>query len=319
VTGGAGYIGSHVCKLLSKNGYTPITIDNLVTGNKESVRWGPLEKYDIRETSAITKLFNYYKPKGVLHFAASAYVGESVYKPNLYYENNIGGSLSLLNACISCKILNFVFSSTCATYGIPNKIPINESEYQSPINPYGFSKLAVERVLQDYSSVFNLKYGILRYFNVAGSDPEGVIGESHYPETHLIPNVVLAAINQSELEIYGNEYETYDGSAIRDYIHVNDLADAHIKALEFIINNKDNLTINLGSGIESSIFDIISAVEETTEKKVKFTVKPKRAGDPPKLVAEIKKAKKILSWQPYNSSLNNIIKDVLTWQKNKYY
>ena len=249
VTGGAGYVGSHACKALSENGFLPITVDNLVYGHEWAVKWGPLVRGDISDRAVLDHVFSTYKPAAVLHFAAFAYVGESVISPDKYYRNNVAGTITLLDAVRDHGCSRLVFSSTCATYGIPHKIPIKEDHEQKPINPYGWSKLMIEQILRDYEKAYGLHHAILRYFNAAGADPEGEIGEDHDPETHLIPLTILAALGQRKyIEIYGTDYPTHDGTAIRDYIHVTDLANVHVRALQHLVQGKGSLCLNVGTG-----------------------------------------------------------------------
>ena len=239
VTGGAGYIGSHTCKSLLKNGFIPISFDNLVYGHRWAVKWGKLVEGDLMDRDALNDVFQQYDFISAIHFADYAYVGESVTHPDKYYRNNVVGTLNLIDAMLENNVKTIVFSSTCATYGIPRIVPIQESHSQAPLNPYGYSKLIIERILADYSKAYGLKYGVLRYFNAAGADPEQEIGEDHEPETHLIPLAIKAAFDESfELAVYGDDYDTEDGTAIRDYIHVEDLADATILSLKHLIKDK---------------------------------------------------------------------------------
>ena len=314
VTGGAGYIGSHTCKLLAQRGYLPITYDNLVYGHTRAVQWGPFIQGDIRDTEALAKVFAEYQPEAVIHFAAFAYVGESVEHPEKYYQNNVAGTLSLLEVMRGFGCDRFIFSSTCATYGNPQELPLTEEHHQQPINSYGRSKLMIEQILADYSAAYGLSSIALRYFNAAGADLEGDIGEDHEPETHLIPLTILAALGKrSAIEVYGTDYDTPDGTAIRDYIHVADLADAHVRALELLQKEKKSRAFNLGTGIGTSVQSIIRTVEELSERKVPVTYGPRRPGDPPTLIASADKAAEFLGWQPRHSDIETIIRSALAW------
>ena len=309
VTGGAGYIGSHCCKLLARHGYLPVVYDNLSTGNRKAVKWGPLIVGDVSDHAALATALRDHAPVAVLHFAASAYVGESVADPAKYYQNNIGGMIALLDCCREAKIVNFVFSSSCATYGVPDLLPITESTPQRPINPYGRTKLICEGMLQDYSLAYGLRYVALRYFNAAGADPDAELGEWHTPETHLIPRAILAAATQTgQLEVFGDDYPTADGTCIRDYIHVSDLAEAHVAALRHLLAGGGDLSVNLGTGIGHSILEVLSTIKRITGKEVPATFKPRRSGDPPILVANAKKAGQLLDFVPKFSDLDTIIK-----------
>jgi len=314
VTGGAGYVGSHACKALSENGFLPITVDNLVYGHEWAVKWGPLVRGDISDRAVLDHVFSTYKPAAVLHFAAFAYVGESVISPDKYYRNNVAGTITLLDAVRDHGCSRLVFSSTCATYGIPHKIPIKEDHEQKPINPYGWSKLMIEQILRDYEKAYGLHHAILRYFNAAGADPEGEIGEDHDPETHLIPLTILAALGQRKyIEIYGTDYPTHDGTAIRDYIHVTDLANVHVRALQHLVQGKGSLCLNVGTGSGHSVRDVIKAVESASKLEVPTKESARREGDPPVLVAEPDEAFKILSWQPRHSDIHTIVDSAFRW------
>ncbi|CAK8717157.1 UDP-glucose 4-epimerase [Candidatus Electrothrix aarhusensis] len=314
VTGGAGYIGSHTCKLLAQRGYLPITYDNLVYGHTWAVQWGPFIQGDIRDTEALAKVFTEYQPEAVIHFAAFAYVGESVEHPEKYYQNNVTGTLALLEVMRRFGCDQFIFSSTCATYGNPQALSLTEEHPQQPINPYGRSKLMIEQILADYSTAYDLSSIALRYFNAAGADMDGDIGEDHDPETHLIPLTILAALGKrSAIEVYGTDYDTPDGTAIRDYIHVADLADAHVRALELLQKEKKSRAFNLGTGIGTSVQSIIQTVEELSGRKVPVTYGPRRPGDPPALVASAEKAAEFLGWRPRHSDIETIIRSALAW------
>ena len=309
VTGGAGFIGSHTCKLLAAAGIEPIVYDNLVTGHRGAVRWGPLVKGDIQDTDLLVRTLGGYKPHAVIHFAASAYVGESVEDPAKYYLNNVAGSLSLLQACRRVQVMKIVFSSTCATYGTPANLPIRETTPQNPISPYGRSKLMVEQILEDYDSAYGLRYVSLRYFNACGADPEGELREDHEPETHLIPRALLCASGKLDrLALFGDDHETVDGTCVRDYIHVTDLARAHVQAVQYLIDGKESLAVNLGSGQGTSIREVLEAIGRLTARPVPTVVAPKRPGDPPILIADSTLASKRLGFVAQLSDIDTIIR-----------
>lgn len=287
VTGGAGYIGSHACKALAKAGHTPITYDNLVYGHRWAVKWGPLEEGDIADRDRLSEVIAKYQPVAVMHFAAYAYVGESVQDPGKYYRNNVAGTLTLLEVMRDLGIDKFIFSSTCATYGIPESVPIREDHPQRPINPYGASKLMIERMLQDFDVAHGLRSISLRYFNAAGADPDGEIGEAHDPETHLIPLVLDAAAGKrTAITVFGDDYETPDGTCIRDYIHVADLADAHVLALKALEDGAKTTAYNLGNGHGFSVKEVIETAERVAGKTVPVEIGQRRPGDPAKLVGD---------------------------------
>ncbi|OGN65497.1 MAG: UDP-glucose 4-epimerase GalE [Chlamydiae bacterium RIFCSPHIGHO2_12_FULL_49_9] len=316
VTGGAGYIGSHTCKCLAKAGFLPITYDNLSTGHEYAVKWGPFIRGDLSDAARLNSAIAEFKPKAVLHFAASAIVFESVQDPAKYYENNVGSAIHLLNAMRQNGIKDLIFSSTCATYGIPQSIPIIETHPQDPINPYGRSKLMIEQMIRDYSHSYGLRSINLRYFNVAGADPDLEIGENHDPETHLIPSILHAVLGiQPEAIVYGTDFESKDGSAIRDYIHVQDLAEAHVLALKYLLTEQKSDVINLGTTNGFSVFEIIESIEKYTGKKVPIKLEKRRPGDPSILVADRQKAEKVLGWTPKLSDLATIIDTAWKWQQ----
>ena len=316
VTGGAGYIGSQTCKELYKNGDIPICYDNLSTGHHEFIKWGEFIYGDIKDTQHVRSCLKKYRPIGIIHFAAFAYVGESVSNPSKYFHNNVEGTLSLLDAARDEDIKNIIVSSTCAVYGQPAQVPIIEKCPTLPINPYGASKLFMERMLTDYHTAYGLNWTALRYFNAAGCDPDGEIGEWHEPETHLIPRAIGAALGQlPQLEIFGNDYSTQDGTCIRDYIHVKDLAQAHILALEQCSKGKCNCAINLGTGIGISILDIIKHIKKTINVEVPFCFKARRKGDPSILVADPSSANTILNWNPQYSDIETIVNTAIRWTK----
>lgn len=310
VTGGAGYIGSHTCKALAKAGYEPVTVDNLSTGNRQDVKWGPLVEMDIRDTGALIETIRNYSVDAVVHFAACAYVGESAEKPDLYYDNNICGMRSLLHALNETGTNHLVFSSSCATYGIPDVLPIREDTLQHPINPYGRTKLTCEWMLRDYAAAYGVKGAILRYFNACGADPDGDLSERHNPETHLIPLALIAARDGGRpLKIFGTDYPTEDGTCIRDYVHVSDLARGHVLALEKLDHAEETFAVNLGSGRGHSIFEIIDGIRHVTGKTVPVVYGPRRPGDPPKLIADTNAALRLLAFQPARSDLETILRD----------
>jgi UDP-glucose-4-epimerase GalE len=314
VTGGAGYIGSHVCKALASRGVTPVTVDNLSRGHREAVRWGPLEVLDLCDAPALAEVFARYRPIGVLHFAGVAYVSESVEQPALYFENNVSGSLSLLSAMRTSQCRALVFSSTCSVYGAPTRIPIVEAEPLEPINPYGRSKRIVEQALREYDAAYAMRSVSLRYFNAGGADPDLEIGERHDPEPHLIPRSLdVAAGRLPALSVWGADYETPDGTCIRDYVHVVDLAEAHIAALEYLQRGGRTTAVNLGAGAGHSVLEIARAVEEVTGRPVRREFQPRRPGDPPWLVADARYAQELLGWCPRHSDLRRIIGHAWAW------
>ncbi|MDE4305398.1 UDP-glucose 4-epimerase GalE [Phaeobacter gallaeciensis] len=314
VTGGAGFIGSQSCKALKMAGYLPVVFDNLSTGHAEAVRFGPFVKGDIRDQDAVAAAISKHKITAILHFAASAYVGESVQHPNAYYDNNVGGMISLLKAASATGIKRIVFSSSCATYGVPETLPIVETTPQRPINPYGRTKLIGEQMLEDLAHVTDLTFACLRYFNAAGADPEGELGEQHDPETHLVPLALMAASGRREvLSIFGDDYPTPDGTCIRDYIHVADLARAHVLALQHLMQGKPSIKLNLGSGRGHSILEIVRAIEAKTGRKLPIRIEPRRAGDPPSLTADPSRAAEVLGFRAELSSLDQIIEDAAPW------
>lgn len=298
VTGGAGYIGSHTCKRLKQCGYLPIVYDNLTHGHEHAVKWGPLVIGDIRDRPKVEAVIEQYKPEAVIHFAAFAYVGESVEDPAKYYENNVVGTLSLFEAMRAKGLGTIVFSSTCATYGMPDTLPIKENHVQAPINPYGRSKLMIELVLGDYARAFGFRFAALRYFNACGADPDGEIGEEHDPETHLIPRALMAAAGEiNQLDVFGDDYPTPDGTCIRDYIHVQDLARGHVMALEYLKESGESCQVNLGTGRGVSIKEVLQAVEQATGRTVPTKLKLRRPGDPPVLYADPSRAKSLFGFK----------------------
>ena len=294
VIGGAGYIGSHACKALAVRGHLPITYDNLTRGNSWAVKWGPLERGELADTQRLRTVLDQYKPSAVMHFAAYAYVGESVEKPLLYYENNFSGTAQMLRTVVDHQLIPVVFSSTCATYGIPDWIPISEDHPQRPINPYGYSKLFVERLLADLNVACGLPWVALRYFNAAGADPKGEIGEAHDPETHLIPLVLTAGRTGNPVRVFGNDYDTEDGTCVRDYIHVSDIADAHVRALDYLLEGGRSCALNLANARGYSVKEVIATAERISGKIVPMEFAPRRPGDPPILIGDASRATRFL-------------------------
>ncbi|MBI1784944.1 UDP-glucose 4-epimerase GalE [Candidatus Sumerlaeota bacterium] len=319
VTGGAGYIGSHTCKLLAKRGYAPVVFDNLVYGHRDFVKWGYLEEGDLLDEARLAGIFERYKPAAVIHFAAYALVGESMTNPEKYYRNNAVGSLNLLKAMTRAEVGRIVFSSTCATYGMPESLPIREDHPQRPINPYGATKLVVEGMLRDFDAAHGMRHAALRYFNAAGADPDGEIGEDHNPETHLIPLVLDVALGRrDQIAVFGGDYDTPDGTCIRDYIHVSDLAEAHLLALERLLGGGDSMQLNLGVGRGYSVKEVIETAEQVTGKKIPASVSPRRAGDPPRLVGDATRARELLNWNAHHPSLKTIIRHAWQWHLKRF-
>ena len=318
VTGGAGYIGSHACKALARAGYRPVVFDNISRGHREAVRWGPLVEGDIADRSRLAAALDEHQISAVMHFAAYAYVRESVSDPAKYYRNNLGGTLSLLEAMREAAVDKLVFSSTCATYGTPDGIPIRETAPQLPVNPYGETKLAIERALHWYGRAYGLRSVSLRYFNAAGADPDGEIGELHAPETHLVPLVLQTALGErSHIEVYGTDYPTSDGTAIRDYIHVQDLAEGHLRALEYLLTGGETAAVNLGTGTGHSVREVVRVAEAISGRGISCRDAPRRAGDPPVLVADPSLAAELLGWRAVVSDLETIVRTALEWHARK--
>jgi UDP-glucose-4-epimerase GalE len=315
VTGGAGYIGSHACKALASRGFEPIVFDNLSRGNRRAVKWGPLELGDIADSARLRAVLEQYRPAAMMHFAAYAYVGESVENPLLYYRNNVGGTTSLLQTLVNFQTIPVVFSSTCATYGIPETIPISEDHPQRPINPYGFSKLVVERMLGDLDAARGLRSISLRYFNAAGADPDGEIGEAHDPETHLIPLVLAAARDGKPVNVFGGDYDTADGTCVRDYIHVLDIAEAHVRAVEYLLGGGASCSLNLSNARGYSVKEVIAAAERVSGRRIQVNIAPRRLGDPPVLVGAFARAQTRLGWEPARSDLQSQIGDAWNWMQ----
>jgi UDP-arabinose 4-epimerase len=314
VTGGAGYIGSHACKALAKAGYTPIAYDNLVYGHRAAVRWGPLVEGDLADRALLADTLDRFAVAAVIHFAAFAYVGESMEKPQLYFHNNVVNTITLLDAMLAAKLRHIVFSSSCATYGTPARVPITEDTPQNPVNPYGESKLICERAIHWYGVAHGMTYAALRYFNASGADPDCEIGEAHDPETHLVPLVLATALGRrAQIDIYGTDYPTPDGSAVRDYIHVQDLAEAHVAALARLLGGGTSLAVNLGTGSGHSVREVIEAAERITGRRIARREMPRRAGDPPVLVADVSQAKALLGWSARLSDLDTILSTAWAW------
>lgn len=318
VTGGAGYVGSHCCKAFANAGWNVITLDNLSRGWRETVRWGPLIECDIRDSDRVRAALETYKPDLVAHFAAFAYVGESTTEPAIYYENNTAGTLALLGSMRAVGCHRILFSSTCASYGIPQHVPIDESHPQSPINPYGWTKMIIERMLEHYGSAYGMASVCLRYFNAAGCDPGGEIGECHEPETHAIPLVIEAARSPGRpFTVLGTDFPTPDGSAIRDYIHVSDLAQAHLLAGEMLMEQGGVHAFNLGTGIGTSVLELVETVGRIAGSAPAVHYGPRREGDPPVLIASYAKAERELGWQPQYSQIDFIIETALRWRDRR--
>ena len=320
VTGGAGYIGSHACKALKAVGFTPVTYDNLVTGWQDAVKFGPFEQGDLLDRVRLDQVFAQYQPIAVMHFAALSQVGESMAEPGKYWRNNVMGSLNLIEAAVAANCLNFVFSSTCATYGDQDNVVLDEDSPQFPINAYGASKRAIEDILRDFGVSHGLHHVIFRYFNVAGADPEGQVGEFHQPETHLVP-LMLDAIDgkRDQLTIFGTDYDTPDGTCIRDYVHVCDLVDAHVLGLKWLRDGKPNRVFNLGTGSGFSVRDVIQHSREVTNQAVPFTEGSRRAGDCTKLVSGSQRAVEELGWKPTRSTMRDMITDAWRWHQTGHY
>ena len=314
VTGGAGYIGSQCCKVLAAAGYEPVVYDNLSTGHREFVKWGPFIEGDTRDLDALVNAMSEWRPVAVMHFAALALVGESVTNPERYWDVNVGGVRALLEAMRATETNNLIFSSTCAIYGEPEVVPVTEAAMKAPVSPYGASKLAAEAMIDSYDLAYGLRSARLRYFNACGADPEGDIGELHDPETHLIPLVFDAMTGRrGPVSVFGRDYPTKDGTAIRDYIHVLDLANAHLAAAQYLLNGGSSTAVNLGTGRGTSVAEVIAAVERITDLTVPYIDAPRREGDPPCLVAAPELAQRCLDWQPLHSTIDRIIGDAWKW------
>jgi UDP-glucose 4-epimerase len=317
VVGGAGYIGSHTCLDLASRGFTPIVYDNLSNGHAEFVRWGPFEHGDIRDRARLDAVLDTYKPAAIVHFAALIEVGESVRNPTGFFENNVAGTLTLLSAAQAAGIDKLVFSSTCATYGLPQAMPMDETHPQAPINPYGRSKLIVEQILSDLDAYEGFRSVALRYFNAAGADPEGRIGEWHSPETHAIPLAIDAALGRrSDFKVFGWDYDTRDGTCVRDFVHVLDLADAHSRAVQYLLDGGESVALNLGTGDGTTVKELLSAIEAVSGKSFPVEYVGRREGDSPMLVANNGKARSVLGWQP-RFDLTAIIETAWNWHSSE--
>jgi UDP-glucose 4-epimerase len=313
VVGGAGYIGSHTCLDLANKGFKPVVYDNFSNGHREFVKWGPAEEGDIRDRARLDEVLAKHKPAAILHFAALIEVGESVKDPVAFYENNVIGTLTLLAAAQAAGIKAFVFSSTCATYGLPQSVPLDETHRQVPINPYGQTKYIVEQALADYDKYTGFRSVVLRYFNAAGADFEGRIGEWHQPETHAIPLAIDAALGRRDgFKVFGSDYETRDGTCVRDYIHVLDLADAHVRAVEHLLRGGDSVALNLGTGTGTTVKELLGAIEDVSAKPFPVEYVSRREGDSHTLVANNDKAREVLGWVPQHD-LSQIIRSAWNW------
>lgn len=320
VCGGAGYIGSHINKALHQEGYETVVFDSLIYGHREAVKWGTFVKGDLGNPDELEKVFSTYDIDSVFHFAAFTYVGESVEDPEKYYYNNVGNTLNLLKMMRKHGCNKIIFSSTCATYGEPEKLPLTEDMPQHPINPYGATKLMVERIFKDYHAAYGLEFVVLRYFNAAGADPDGEIGESHDPETHLIPLVLDAASGKrADIKVFGTDYDTPDGSCIRDYVHVTDLASAHLLALHHLETGRGSDFFNLGNARGTSVLEVVEAARRVTGKNFKATMTARRPGDPPKLVGSSEKAMQVLGWRPRFADIEVIVKHAWNWHQHAEY
>ena len=313
VTGGAGYVGSHCCKAFAAAGWRVVVYDNLCSGWREHVKWGDLIEGDILDADALTAAMTSVKPDAVAHFAALAYVGESFEMPAEYYRTNVAGMLGVLDAMRAAACGKILFSSSCATYGIPDRLPIHEATAQVPVNPYGWSKLMAERLLADYGLAYGLRSVALRYFNAAGDDAELETGERHEPETHMVPLAIMAAQRGGVFRINGEDFDTPDGTAVRDYVHVTDLADAHCRALDYLAKGGASEAVNLGTGSGMSVTEILDAIERVSGTTIAREIGPRRPGDPPALVASAEKARRVLGWVPQHSGIDNIISSAWRW------
>lgn len=314
VTGGAGYVGSHAAKALAHAGFEPVVFDNLSNGHAWSVRWGPFVQGDLADRELLLKTLTGNGIEAVCHFAANAYVGESIANPRKYFQNNVVNTLNLLDAMLDSGVRKLVFSSSCAVYGEPQQLPIAEDHRRQPISPYGESKWFVEKALQWYGAAYSLQSMSLRYFNASGADPDGELGEVHDPETHAVPLAIQTAMGQRpHFEVFGTDYPTPDGAAIRDYIHVTDIADAHVKALQHLLGQGESMALNLGTGAGHSVLEVVAAVERAAGRPVKVVKSARRTGDPAVLVADGARARQILGWQPRYSGLDTIVESAWRW------
>lgn len=318
VVGGAGYIGSHMVKMLLGAGHEVITLDNLSSGHRDAVLGGSFVEGDLADTQGLHQVFEQHKPEAVMHFASYIQVGESVRKPDIYYRNNVTNTLNLLDVMLQFNVKKFIFSSTAAVFGEPDYVPIDEAHPNRPLNPYGRSKWMIEQVLADYDKAFDLRSVCLRYFNAAGADPEGQLGERHDPETHLIPLILQAASGRRDnIQVFGRDYDTPDGTCIRDYIHIVDLCSAHLAALEYLTKGGSSDRFNLGNGSGFSVQEVIDAVQKVSGKQVTVINGPRREGDPARLVADAKRARSILAWQPTYTALDTIVSHAWQWERKQ--
>ena len=319
VCGGAGYIGAHMCKMLASAGFTAIVFDNLSTGHENAVRWGKFIEGDLLREEDVDRAFREDRFSAVMHFSAKSVVGESMRDPALYYRNNVIGTLNLLEAMVKYGVKSFIFSSSAAVYGAPLYSPIDEGHPTSPINPYGRTKLMVEMLLHDFEDAYEIRHVSLRYFNAAGADPDGEIGEKHEPETHLIPNILLPVLDRSAdpLNIFGDDYETPDGTCMRDYVHVSDLCQAHMKAVNYLLEGGNSDVFNLGNGTGFSVLQVIESTRKVIHKDIKYSVVQRRLGDPTILVASSEKAKRILGWTPNYVELEDIVETAWQWHRRQ--
>jgi UDP-glucose-4-epimerase GalE len=315
VTGGAGFIGSHTCKALRAAGFDPISYDSLTRGNPEAVQWGALEIGALADGTRLREVLTRYRPAAIVHFAAFAYVGESSANPLLYYQNNVGGTAALLGAMRDCGVGKIVFSSSCAVYGEPAVVPITEDARLAPVNPYGSTKMFCEQILKDCAAAYALNCIALRYFNAAGADPDDAIGECHVPETHAIPLLLEAASGGQAFTIFGDDYSTADGTCVRDYVHVTDLADAHVRALRALLDGADNMALNLGTGRGWSVRELVATVHEVTGRDFPVQFGPRRPGDPPALVADPARAREKLGWRPQHCELVTQVSHAWAWRQ----
>lgn len=317
VAGGAGYIGSHTAKFLRQQGVAPIVLDNLCTGNRWAVKFGPFYEGSIADAALVTHILAEHRPQGVILFAGHTSVGESTINPRPYFRNNVGAVLAFLHTLLDAGLHAIVFSSSCAVYGLQERIPISEDSPRLPLNPYAETKLFIEKVLASYSAAYGVKYAALRYFNAAGADPEGELGEHHEPETHLIPLAIQAALGRAPLQVFGTDYPTPDGTAIRDYVHVTDLAHAHLGALRHLLAGGPSLELNIGTGRGHSVMEVIRAVEHLADVPLPVNYAPRRPGDAPILVADPARARAALGWTPRFSELDTIVRTAWNWHKIK--
>jgi len=317
VTGGAGFVGSHACKALALRGIEPVVYDDLRRGNRWAVRWGPLLEASLEDTDTLTRVMRTYEVSAVMHFAAFAYVAESMERPSIYFSNNVTNTIGLLDAMVACGVDSLVVSSTCATYGVPPAFPITEDMPLAAINPYGASKAMMEGIAEWYAHAHGLRTVRLRYFNAAGADPDGEIGEYHVPEVHVIPSAIEAALGRRDrLSVNGTDYPTPDGTAVRDYVHVADLADAHVRALLYLLDGGADCALNLGSGCGTSIREIIAAVTSAVGRAPHVVTGPRRPGDPPELYARSVRARDVLGWSPARSDIDSIVGDAARWYRD---